>query len=467
MCCPVFETLLHGSRGGGKTDVLLMDFAQHVGKGFGAEWKGILFRRTYPELSDVVEKSKKWFFRIWPEAVFHETKHEVQWPTGERLMFRHAMAPSDYWKYHGMGVPWVGWEELTTWESPDLYLKMMSICRSSVASIPRKYRATTNPHGVGHNWVKTRFNLKAKNPMVGEIITDPETNQARVAVASSLHENKVLMHADPNYIARVASAAPNAGVLAAWLDGNWDVTSGGMFDDVWDKNVHVVPDIEHTKIPATWKIDRSYDHGQSRPFSVCWWAESDGRPMILKKTIFTPERKEIEVQVGAVRGDIILLDEWYGCEADQWNTGLNLTATEIAYGIKSRETEWGIHGRTKAGPADNSIKDADSTGRSSVAKDMAAAPNRIKWLASDKSTGSRVQGWQQIRLYLKQAKESPRTLPGLFICDRCIAFQETIPSLPRDEKKPDDVNTKAADHAADATRYRLRKRAFEVRQEDF
>jgi hypothetical protein len=69
---PVFEVLYEGTRGPGKTDALLMDFAQHVGKGLRREWRGILFRQTFPELSDVVNKSKKWFPRIWPKATFNE-----------------------------------------------------------------------------------------------------------------------------------------------------------------------------------------------------------------------------------------------------------------------------------------------------------------------------------------------------------------------------------------------------------
>lgn len=41
---PVYETLYEGTRGPGKTDALLMDYAQHVGQGFGENWRGILFR---------------------------------------------------------------------------------------------------------------------------------------------------------------------------------------------------------------------------------------------------------------------------------------------------------------------------------------------------------------------------------------------------------------------------------------
>ena len=49
MTCPAWECLLHGNRGGGKTDVLLMDFAQGVGVGYGADYRGLLLREATTE----------------------------------------------------------------------------------------------------------------------------------------------------------------------------------------------------------------------------------------------------------------------------------------------------------------------------------------------------------------------------------------------------------------------------------
>jgi len=37
----------------------------------------------------------------------------------------------------------------------------------------------------------------------------------------------------------------------------------------------------------------------------------------------------------------------------------------------------------------------------------------------------------------------------------CTAFLSTIPVLPRDEEKPDDVDTDAEDHVYDELRYRV------------
>src|SRR5688572_8841246 len=124
MSCPLPEVLLHGTRGGGKTDALLMDFAQDVGCGYGAAWRGILFRETYPQLADVVAKSERWFRVIFPGAVFNRQRMAWEWRSGEVLFFRHMKRPEDYWNYHGHEYPWIGWEELTNWADDRCYKSM-------------------------------------------------------------------------------------------------------------------------------------------------------------------------------------------------------------------------------------------------------------------------------------------------------------------------------------------------------
>ena len=284
LSCPVYECLYEGTRGPGKTDALLMDFVQHVGQGYGREWRGVLFRRTYPELSDVIEKSKKWFKRIFPDAQYNEGKHEWTFPAGEYLGFRHFLKPSDYYSYHGHAYPWIAWEELTTWPDAACFKSMFSCSRSTVVGMPRKIRATTNPYGVGHNWVKARYRLPVQGGrIVGPVIRDArdkdgELEPERVAIHGSLAENKVLIFADPGYISRIRAAAQNPAQLRAWLYGDWDIVAGGMLDDVWDyAPTCVCPTFRSPKIPKQWRIDRSYDHGQSAPFSVGWWARVEWR----------------------------------------------------------------------------------------------------------------------------------------------------------------------------------------------
>lgn len=126
-----------------------------------------------------------------------------------------------------------------------------------------------------------------------------------------------------------------------------------------------------------------------------------------------------------------------------------MTATEIAQGVKEREAEMGIE--VEPGPADSSIFDAENG--VCIADDMAA--EGVEWTPADKSPGSRANGWARMRKYLKAATKFPMEEPGLFIFDNCAQFIRTVPTLPRDQNKPDDVNTKAEDHIGDETRYRI------------
>lgn len=76
----IFEVLYEGTRGPGKTDALLMAYARYVDCGFGAAWRGIIFRETYKQLQDLIAKSKRWFWQIWPDAKYNETDHRWTFP---------------------------------------------------------------------------------------------------------------------------------------------------------------------------------------------------------------------------------------------------------------------------------------------------------------------------------------------------------------------------------------------------
>lgn len=453
----IFETLFHGTRGPGKTDCLLMDFAQHVGRGYGAAWRGIIFRQSYPQLADIQAKSEKWFKIIYgTQAKFNKSKMMWEWKTGEALLLRHMNSPSDYWNYHGHEYPFIGWEELSNWATDECYKSMFSCCRSSTAGIPRKIRSTTNPYGPGHNWIKNRWRLYGKW-WTTIIITDAvdesgRPEPARCAIHGHIDENKMLLAADPNYKQTVIASASNKAMAAAWLDGSWEIVAGGMFGDIWNPEVHVVAPFE---IPASWKINRSFDWGSSKPFSVGWWAESDGSDVVMADGKI----------MSTVRGDLFRIREWYGWNGKP-NHGVFALASEISKGIVERELNHGLYGKVKPGPADTAIFTAENG--NCIATDMLKKVKLdngqrypgIMWLRADKRAGSRKTGWQQIRGALKNAlppeNGMPREEPGLFVFSHCDHFLRTIPTLPRDESNMDDVDTDAEDHVADEVRYRVR-----------
>lgn len=418
LTCPHFEVFLEGTRGGGKTDSLLMDFAQDTGQGYGAAWRGIIFRESYPQLDDLVAKSKKWFRQIFPGAKF--TDYTWTWPSGEQLLLRHMRTIDDYWKYHGHEYPFIGWEELTNWPNLDCYDMMKSCSRSSHPGMPRKYRSTGNPYGVGHGSVKMRF----IDPAPAMTLISDKLGE-RIRIHSDVEENKILCTVDPDYIPKL-DAIEDPNLKKAWRHGDWDIVAGGIFTEVWEPSKHILKPFD---IPKTWRIDRSFDWGSSKPFSVGWWAESDGCEVVMsdgKKRNFP-------------RGTLFRINEWYGWTGKP-NEGLKMLAADVAKGIKEREKGMGLI--VRPGPADNSIFDTQDG--HCIADNMAT--HGVRWERSDKSPGSRVNGWELMRGMLSASKKFPMEEPGLFIFDYCRQWLRTVPTLPRGEKRLDDVNDDAEDH---------------------
>ena len=339
--------------------------------------------------------------------------------------------------------PWIGWEELTTWPNDKCYKVMMACSRSTMPGMPRKYRATTNPYGIGHNFVKSRFQIRSRKwpDIIGTIIDYdskdyPEGMEIpqRVAIHGYLCENKVLLHADPGYEARLREAARNPSELAAWLEGSWDIVAGGMFDDVWSPQHHIVSNFD---VPHSWEIQRSFDWGSSKPFSVGWWARSDGTDYMARGKRYS-----------TVPGDLFRVAEWYGWNG-QPNEGLRMVSRDIAKEILHREGRLFSGRRINPGPADGSIY--DKIENSSIGDEMMAVG--VYWTRADKSPGSRKQGWEKMRSMLKQSTEDHREEAGMFVCEGCHQFIRTVPVLPRSERDPDDVDTDAEDHTGDESRY--------------
>lgn len=450
LSCPVFETLLAGNRGGGKTDALLMDYAQYIGKGYGEAWRGIIFRETYPNLQDVIAKSNKWFRKIFPDATYNESKHVWTFKDGEKLYFRHARTKQDYWNYHGHEYPFVGWEELTNWIDLELYEMMFSVCRSSFKDIPRHYRATCNPFGKGHNAVKHRFIDQAPPE---KVIIDEKSGKERVHIKSSYQENKHLLENDPDYITTLNNIT-DENKRKAWIEGAWDINAGGIYDDVWDRNIHVIKPFD---IPESWEIDRIFDWGSSRPFVVGWTAESNGESCLI-------DGRETHFPAGTV----FIINELYGWNG-QANKGCKWSARKVGEEIFNTEfnKDWGD--RVDAGCADSSIFDKISLRdeAESIHDNLCLGYNGNTegayedqlFIRSDKSPGSIARGVEVTRNYLEASLKIRDGLPmeekGLFVFDHCVHFIRTVPTLPRSDKNPEVYDSDAEDHWADTLRYRL------------
>jgi hypothetical protein len=461
--CPIWECLMHGNRGGGKTDVLLMDFLQGVGQGYGSDWRGLLLREATTELGDVIAKSKKWFPRIKPGCKYNASKKIWVFPDGETLWFNYARVLDDYDQYHGHEYPWIGWEELTNHAVPEVYLKLMSCNRCSNADVPKRYRSTCNPSGPGHAWVKERFiDRIGEGRVYTELVTveipdedgvDVETELAitRTHVKSRLDENKAMKKADPLYRAKIYQMTEGNEMLRkAWLDGDWDLVMGGFFTDVWDPKIH---HIKPFTIPQSWMAFRSFDWGSSKPWAVSYCYESNG--------VQSPDREHDPSLPFIPKGSVIVVSEIYGWtgvpnEGDQAVS--QKIAERVAYTDMALQIEYGL--KIYPGPADTSIWDVRDGG--SIGTNLASFGCR--WTKAYKGSGSRIAGWAIIRQMLSAAKNRDRERPHLYFFPAAQHHVRTLPLQQRDVKKPEDIDTDGEDHLMDGLRYALSRKMLKMKR---
>jgi hypothetical protein len=451
------EVLYGGSAGSGKSH--LMRTAAIAWCSAIPNLQVYLFRRTSPELKTNHMVGSSGFISLLTDLVKEKgakinlSNNEISFWNGSKIHLCHCQYEKDVYRFQGAEINVLMLDEATHF-TPFMYRYLRGRTRLGGLEVPEQYKKCfprilcgSNPGGISHNFFKKMF-VSPRPPMVTEQMPDDEGGMFRQYIPAKLTDNKVLLKNDPSYAARLRGLG-NDSLIKAMLEGNWDIISGGAFDDVWNSDEHV---IEPFPIPKSWYIDRSFDWGSAKPFSVLWFAEADGT----------------EVQEGYMkgwcppRGTLVVIGEWYGCTSEA-NTGLRLSAKEIARGILSRERDmqesflsWkNARDRRQAiniygGPADNQI--FQESNENCIATDM--ENEGVYWTHSNKSPGTRVTGLEIIRARLKNGLQDYVESPAMYIFNTCRNLMEHLPVLPRDINKPEDVDTNAEDHDYDALRYR-------------
>ena len=336
---------------------------------------------------------------------------------------------TSYLNYQGLSYSYIAFDELTHF-TKDEYEYLISRNRADGEDLRVYIRASANPGGIGHGWVKERF-ITSSPPGVPykfeTYVTDNSGNKikverSRVFIPSAVFDNPALLQNDPNYIANLASL-PEA-KKKALLYGDWDSYEGQVFTEFRNNPAGYVSKIdthviEPFEIPRTWKRYRSLDWGFTKPYTVQWWAvDYDGRAYLYRHL--------------------------YGGVDGQPNVGVKENPDVVAKKISEieRQLEKGNH---IIGIADPAIWDESHGSDGTIIRLF-----EKEGVFFEKGKHDRLSGKMQCH-YRMAFDEDKR--PMVYFFKNCKEFIRTIPNLIYSTKNVEDVDTTQEDHDYDAMRY--------------
>lgn len=424
---PAYEALFGGTKGPGKTDTLLREGLRQIDN---PNYRAIIFRRTFPRLGEIIDRSFKYFKKLGATYSDHDIQLKLpSWTfhSGARYCFGHVQHERDKYNYQGKEFHYMGFDQIEEFTESQ-YLFLMAQNRTSDPNIWCYIRSTANPGGIGHAWVKKRWidclkpcELKYFKRVDDEDIecdsSDPRS-VSRAFVPATVYDNPSIIENDPNYIRRLEQLPEQE--KKALLYGDWDVFKGQFFS-MWRKSIHVV---DREVLPSFEKF-LSLDYGYGAPASVGWWmVDFDGRMHRYR--------------------------EFYG---------EGFTYEKLAMLIKQMTPREELMNYCVADPAiwgDKSHHKLEVEGESG-----AETMNRI-WRGFTglmKADNNRITGWGRMRIMLTPHKNEFGELESNLTCDpSCKNSIRTIPSLIHDDFRVEDLDTEGEDHCADDWRYSLMSR---------
>ena len=280
------EVLYGGAAGGGKSYSLIADPVRYFSNPHA---RMLIVRRSTEELRELISVSKQLYPRAIPGIKFMERDKTWVAPNGSTLWMSYLDRDDDVMRYQGQAFNWIGFDELTQWPTPYAWNYMRSRLRATKASgLPLYMRATSNPGGPGHQWVKKTF-IDPNTPNKAFWATDENGETIRWPVGHS-RENEPLfkrkfipatlfdnpyLSEDGMYEANLLSLPEHQ--RRQLLEGDWDINEGAAFPE-FNRRVHVS---EPYDIPASWVRFRACDYGYSSYTGVLWFAVVPGSEQLV------------------------------------------------------------------------------------------------------------------------------------------------------------------------------------------
>lgn len=276
----IFEALYGGAAYGGKTWILVM---LPLFRGFYKfrSFKGIIFRRKFPDLErEIIRLSKQYYPSTG--AKYNEQKHSWEWPEFSTYMdFGHVQHSSDISMYDSAQYNYCAFDELTHFDAYPYHYMVGSRIRPSSSFNIAIVRNGTNPGGIGQTFVYNRFVRPCEEGH--KRIVDRATGLSRIFIPAKAEDNPYGLEFDPLYVKKLEIIRTvSEAEYRAKRYGDWHAFKGSVFTTFRpmrfpgepDNALHVIPPFE---IPEWWPRILSIDWGKRAMCHAMWGALSPDR----------------------------------------------------------------------------------------------------------------------------------------------------------------------------------------------
>lgn len=427
--CPALEVCYGGTKGCGKTDVLVVapweqiaycdEQFRKTGKKQRGRW--IIFRKNLKNLNDIIQRTQELYPVFDPGAKWGKVEKRWEFSSGYVVDLAHLDGPDDHLGYNGQELSGFSIDQAEE-ISEDVYNFLFMQVRSRDAGMKKllKILLTANPGGKYCDWIKRRFvnGCKPHNTIHKQTIKTSKGEKVTTSafIPAKLSDNKYLAE-DGIYEANLMRLPEY--MRKMYLDGDWDVVVGAFLSDLWDREKHV---IRSFPIPGGWQIKGGIDWGSTNP--ACWLIgarDNDGNVYIVDE-LYGPG------VTGRTFGEKMLKK----LELQKWSADRKWT-TQDFYNLIDYQARHGYGG--------------DGSYATAMAG-IASYGHRLFDANKDRYAGNE-QVKERLRL-------KPDGKPSLFIFgDRCPNLVRTLPVLMADQNDPEDVDTTGDDHAWDSLKYLL------------
>ena len=367
-------------------------------------FRALVIRKNSDDLSDWVDRATRFYGGLGVKIAYRPA--EITFPSGAKIKTGHLKDDQAYTKYQGHEYQRMLVEELTQIPEEKRYLQLTASCRSTIPEIDPQIFATTNPGGVGHQWVKQRFVDPAP---AGEPFKDKLSGRSRIFIPATVDDNPTLITADPDYIRTLdALKGTDEELWKAWRLGDWTTFAGQYFKE-FRTDLHTCDYFEpKDQLTRVGGVDWGYS---PRPFAY----------------------------IGAAIENVIYVDN------NDFEYRFNrLWIYKEIVGTEKTPHEWAREIKEKLKPypqwirSDPSMFKPKPDGSRSIADQF--REENVQLLPAD---NHRIHGWVALHNWLSIA---PDGLPYLIIGKQCHDLITNLPTLVHDE-------TNNQDDSSDALRY--------------